>query len=463
MPIYIKKYTGDNYFNSRTFVDSIVINGVPNDSLPRFGYEVENNASVGQYRAGDFDLTLSFLQTETSGNGLTIREFLLGADRDFYLLVIMTIGSQSFCGTVQAGKISADYDDETITLIVKDILIEWANRCSISPNSTIVWNGTLATFENYILMHFTGLTGGVVSIDLPSSTYLSRLQIYGSPGECFAFKDFYDFITGQVNISRWETFKELALGMGFNFEMFLSSGTEIASEPEFIFKIFFIADVEAETPIDLDVQAQKEYTTEKRLEWLYFNYRYFTISNVDYTNGILINAEEEYYTDTDHSNGATLYPCITRTLEGRVITVTNDTGGSVVSVVTETDCKEFELTSYYYSLASGGGIGKLFPLTEEGVTGGGMAYCHIFHTTINPSIYDFNPIQRYAVTNYRRYLRGLQKAKNLIVTFNKDTLLKLWKPVNFNDGNGNDVYYISAIRNIDLDKETAEIELINFA
>lgn len=464
MPVYIKKYTGDNYFRTRNYVDGITIEQLPEDSLPRFGYETENNAAVGQYRAGDFDLRLSLTQTETSALGLNIKDFLLGTDRDFYLLVIVVIGSQSFSGTVQPGNITGDYNYHEggmyVTMICKDIMLEWAARCGMVANSTINWGtGTLYTFEQYMYMHFAGITSDVLLLGLPSVSYLSRLEPYGDPGECFAFKDFFDFITGQVNISRWETFKELAKGIGFNFEMYLNPGTELTSAPEFIFNIFFITDLTSSTPVTLSVLKHNDYTTAKRLQWLYFRYRYFTLSGVEYTQGVLLDSVDTYYTDTDQSNGTTLLPAIVITLNGKLIAVTDISGNSIKNVINDIDCKEFELHNYTYDLGTGGGIGKLYPLDETGVTGGGMAYCHIFHTTIAPSQYDFNPIQRYAVTQYRRYLKGLQKAKSLQVRFDDTTDIRLWKTTVLNDGSGDETYYINAVRNIDIAKGTAELEL----
>jgi hypothetical protein len=465
MPVYIKKYTGTNYFSSdRNAVDKITVPLLPDDSLPHFGYETEDENTLGQYLAGDYDLTVSLMDLSTSTLGLNIRNFLLGSDRDFFLVVCMVIGDQSFCGTVQAGQIRASFDNLYATLTVKDILLEWANRCSIVANSTINWgSASLKTFEEYILMHFAGLTSDVVIINLPANTYLSRLQPYGNPGECFAYKDFYNFITGQTNISRWETFKELAKGFGFRFEMYLNPGTETLSNPEFIFNIFFITDLLDSTPITLEITSHNEHTTGKRLEWLYLRYRYFVLSGVSYCQGILFNSAANYYTDTDQSNGVTLYPAITMVLDDRVITVTDAAGNAIKTVYNKTNCTEFELKNYTYSLASGGGIGKLYPLTEAGVTGGGMAYSHIFHTTIAPTRYDFNPIQRYAITQYKKYLKGLQKAKDLKVIFDSSTQIKLWKRVVMDDGFGDESYYISAVRNIDLGGRSAEVELTKIA
>lgn len=462
MPVYIKKYTGTNYFsNDRNAVDKVQLARLPGDSLPHFRFETEDENTPGQFRAGDFDLTISLLDNTTSSLGLNLRNFLLGVDRDFFLIVCLVIGEQSFTGTVQAGQIRASFDDQFATLTVKDILLEWANRCSIVPNSTINWGSSmLKTFEEYIHMHFAGLTGDVVIINLPTVSYLSRLQPYGNPGECFAYKDFYDFITGQVNISRWETFKELAKGIGFNFEMYINPGSEALSNPEFIFNIFFPSDILTTDPVTLEITSHNEHTTSKKLEWMYIRYRYFILSGVSYCQGVLFNSDTNYYTDTDQSDGNTLYPAITMILDDRIISVTDSAGNPIKTVYGKTNCTEFELKNYSYSFASGGGIGKLYPLTELGVTGGGMAYCHIFHATVAPTRYSFDPIQRYAITQRKKYLKGLQKAKSLTVIFDENTKIKPWRRVVLDEGFSDESYYIGAVSDIDLPKRLAQVEII---
>ncbi len=103
---------------------------------------------------------------------------------------------------------------------------------------------------------------------------------------------------------------------------------------------------------------------------------------------------------------------------------------------------------------------KLFPLDEA--DGGGMAYARIFNcisgSGTNIDTHDFNPIQRYVINNYYRYLKGLQKGKNLLIPFNINSRVKTWKTLIANDGNGDEKYYISGINGIDLAQQIAEIE-----
>ena len=181
MPVYIKKYTGNNYFQSRNYVDSLKLDYIPSDGLPVFRFETEDSAGIGTYRAGDFDLNLSLLQSDTSQAGKSIKEFFLGDESNCYYLVIIRIGSQSFTGIAQQSQIYGDYtytqNKFGLKLTCKDILIEWAKRCEIVPNSTInMGNSVQLTFEEYMMRHFAGLTGSVVLLELPVKTYLERLR-----------------------------------------------------------------------------------------------------------------------------------------------------------------------------------------------------------------------------------------------------------------------------------------------
>ena len=205
MPVYIKKYSGNNYFHERLFTDRLELNYIPSDGLPVFRFETEDSAGVGTYRAGDFDLKISLLQTERSQAGKSIKEFFLGEQRDFYYLVIIKIGSQSFSGICQQSQIFADYtytqNKFEIKLTCKDILIEWAKRCDTVANSTINFaNGEQLTFEEYIIRHFSGLTSDTVLINLPGKSYLERLrELYSNIQWCYALGDYRNFITGQDN------------------------------------------------------------------------------------------------------------------------------------------------------------------------------------------------------------------------------------------------------------------------
>lgn len=464
MPVYIKKYRGGNYFNERVFIDSLILDYIPYDGLPIFRFETEDAAGIGTYRAGDFDLNISLLQKEVSQNGNTIKDFFLGEERDFYYLVIIKTGAQSFTGVSQQSQIAADYTYSQnrwhVKLTCKDILIEWAKRCEASANSTINFaNGEQLTFEEYIVRHFAGLTGSVVLIDMPAKTYLERLrELYSNIQWCYALGDYRNFITGQDNISRWETFKELAKGLGFNFEMYLNPGTETMTEPEFIFKIFFITDLINEPPVTPEIIEITESITAPRLEWLFLKYRSFVFAEAEYADGIFFSKDAAYGSDTNHGDGTTLYPTCAITFNNKLLSYINENQVTEKSVVRDIDFTEMPLKQYHYDFNANVPIGKLYPLDEA--LGGGMAYSRIFNCArvhgIDPDVYDFIPIQENAILNHGKFVKNSVQSKSITVSMDSEINYKLWGKLSISYQD----FLISSINSISIQNRKAEIELI---
>lgn len=463
MPVYIKKYRGGNYFNEREFIDSLTLDYIPSDGLPIFRFETEDSAGIGTYRAGDFDLNISLLQKDVSQNGSSIKDFFLGEERDFYYLVIIKTGAQCFTGISQQSQISADYTYSQnrwhVKLTCKDILMEWAKRCEAAANSTISFaNGEQLTFEEYIIRHFAGLTGSVVLIELPVKTYLERLrELYSNIQWCYALGDYRNFITGQENISRWETFKELAKGLGFNFEMYLNPGTENLSEPEFIFRIFFITDLVNEPAVTPEIIEITESITAPRLEWLFLKYRSFVFAEAEYSDGIFFSKDAAYGSDTNHGDGTTLYPTCAITFKNKLLSYINENQVTEKSVVRDIDFTEMPLKQYHYDFNLGIPIGKLFPLDEA--LGGGMAYARIFNCARahggGGDLYDFVPIQENAILNHTKFIKGNQ-LYYMKLKYDNDNLFKIWNlVVIINIG----VFFINAIMHIDTVENTIELEI----
>lgn len=467
MPVYIKKYTGSNYFKSRVYVDSVTLNALPKDAFPIFRFETENMAGVGLYRGGDFDLIVRLTDTTLSANGSSLRQFFLAEERNFYYLVIFKIGLMTFSGIAQQSQISADFtynkNKKEIRITSKDILIEWAKHCETVPNSTITMSNTdELTFEQYMYKHFSGVTNDIVLLGLPSGTYLSRLQPYGSPQACYAKGNYKNAILDQVNISRWETFKELARGMGFNFEMYVNPETETTNEPEFIFRLFFVVDLLSETPVDVTVLEHRDITTAPRMEYLYLKARHFTFSEGEYAHGIFFNSLDYYQSDTDNTANE-LYPTLFSFINGKVLKHMQDAVITTKTVLRNVDFEELELKQYNYDVPVGAEQGKLWSLNETGTLGGGMSYASIFNcitTSHGIDHYDHTPVGRYASANYRRYLKGNSKAKNLLLKLNSTTEIKNWKVIQGNDGYGMQNYYISAVNKIDIDKKQIEVDAV---
>ncbi len=468
MPVYINKYEGNNYFQNRQIVDRLILDSLPADGLPVFRYETGDQSEPGNFRSGDFDLKISLLQQETSLlRGLNIRDFFLSEEGNFYYLVILKPGESSFCAVAKQSQVSADYtynqNRYDITLTCKDILIEWSRRCDAVPNSTIQFaNGEQLSFESYFQRHFEGLTEGIVTVKTPVKKYVERLrELYSNIQWCYALGDYRNFITGQERFSRWETFKELAKGLGFNFEMFVNPGTEGLSEPEFIFNIFFLTDLALETPLQLEVIEHKEIISPPKLEWLYLKYRSFTFNEAEYTDGIFFSSTEHYGSDTDHGDGETLYPTCALTMGSRLLSFINENGNTEKTVVRGTDFRELELKQYGYNFSSGGIIGKLYPLNEA--RGGGMAYSRIFNCArVNNGkidLFDFIPIQENTMRSYVRLVNTSNQEMFLRLSYSNNSIPKVWDNVGNNESESS---YINAVERVDTKNHFIEVRLSRF-
>jgi hypothetical protein len=463
MPVYVKKYKGNNYFQTRLFVDSLTLDKIPVDGLPVFRFETEDPVGIGSYRGGEFDLAISLLQPDKSQAGKTIKEFFLGEERDCYYLVILAIGSQCFSGIARQEQISADFtysqNRYELRLTCKDMLIEFRNRCSaIALASLQISNGENLTFEEYILRHLGGIAGDVLLINLPEGTYLQRLQPYGNPAGCWVYGDFYNFITGKENISRWEAWKEFCKGVGMNFEMNVNMESVSLNEPEFIFNLFFIKDLENAEPVTVDVIEHREITSPPRMEWLYLRYRSLILSGVDYSSGIFFNGTDFYDSDSDNANNR-LFPACALTMNNKVLRYIDENQITQKTVLRDVDFSELELKMYHYDLSTGGGFQKLYSLEEA--DGGGIAYSRILNCWTGQGFvidrYDFKPVQRFTVSNYLRYLKSLNRTIDLDLRLNKNSLLRNWKIIRLS-GQEFNKYYLRTLRNINLDKMTLSIE-----
>lgn len=466
MPVYINKYRGNNYFSERIFADSIKLDHIPAEGLPVFRFETEDPAVPGSYRAGDFDLVVSLLQSEISAGGKSIRDFFLGEERDFYYLVILKISGMTFSGFARQSQVNADYtftqNKWHVKLTCKDVLMEWANRCEAASNATINFaNGEQLTFEEYIPRHFAGLTSTVVLIELPQKTYLERLrELYPNIQYCYALGDYRNFITGQDNISRWETFKELAKGLGFNFEMYVNEGTETTSEPEFIFKIFFISDLLEAEAIEPEIIEMSESISPPRLNWLFLKYRSIVFSEGEYSDGIFFSTDELYQSDTNHGDGVTLYPSCVLTFRGKALSYINENQVTEKMVMRDVDFTELPLKLYHYDLSTGAPIGKLYPLNEA--LGGGIAYARIFNCITGSGTiidhYNFKPNQEITENIYSKFINYSLSTINLKIKLKNELDIKVSKLIKVY----NNFYSISEINYYDVENSFMEIKCIKF-
>ncbi len=473
--LYIKKYSGTNYFYDRVFIDSIKLDSIPTDGIPLFMWDTEdiwsNEKVLGSVYCGDFRLKLSFVQNVVSQSGKSLHDFIFRNDdlEDYFFLVILISGNYEFSGTARPENISANFNYNDNDSYYMDIWCfglsaEFARRVGRAPLSTLDFpNGQIKTFEQYIPFHFGGLTSNTVLINLPSQSYKNRLANYGNPAGVWAYGDFFNFINDKSSISRWEAFRELARGLGFSYEMYLNPGSEVTSEPEFIFNIFFLKDLEGTEPIRIEqVIKHNQELTHLYAKWLFLKYRSLSRDGVDYSSGIFISKNGRFDSDADQNHNQ-LYPACLIYMNGKLLSYDEGTGG-LINLYKDVEFKEYELKQYPYSFGSGGGQGKLYPLNEG--YSGGMAYAKIFNAATgsgtNIDRYDNKPIQRYAIENYKRFLRSYAKQKILELPLDQTGITKPWQNVVLNDGGGDEHYYISSIRDLNLFKRTMKVTLIKY-
>lgn len=471
--IYIKKYTGTNYFQNRNFIDSIKLKTLPGDGIPQMTWVTElpfaTGENLGAVYPGDFDLKLDLLDKTKTKNGKTLIEFITPDDEsgDYIYLVILDNGYQTFSGVCRQENIKGFYtysrNDYHITMFVVGMLHEFSNRCRRVALSTLNFpNGQIKSFEEYIPFHFNGITTGVLTVQLPSKTYLQHLQDFTTNvAGCWAYGDFFNFILNKNNISRWEAFRELARGLGFGFELYLMPDTQDLNEPEFILQIFWLTDLLNEAPLILnEVITHDEEFSRSTSKWLFLKYRSVVISGQDYSNGIFFSKNEIYNSDADNS-GNQLYPCCLLYMDNKLLSYDNGSVG-VGNLYRDADFIELELKQYAYSHGSGGGTGKTYQPNAPGVQSAGFAYAKIFNAATGlpgqtPDIYDNKPIQRFAIENYKRFVRGWAREKTFTLP---RTDIKNWRHVQITNENSELVsYYVSGIEYYDIKSNTAEVSL----
>lgn len=472
--VWIKKYSGTNYFYNATFVDELKLDTLLD--IPILNYDTENNLEeLGKRWLSDFDIKVSFLDGTLSRIGKTVTQFFRDNDDldDYFYSVSFKNDDDYFSGFTNPSNRKIDLnlkpDGLYAQLLCYEPLRHWIDRVSRAPLSsldTIISNGDIFTFEEYLqTVHFAGLTSDKVIIRLPSQTYLQKLQPYGAPAGCWFYGDIYNFLTNRSKFSRWETFKELSKGLGFSYEMYISPETVELSSPEYIFNIFFLTDLQNETPIDITTAiAHEENGVPKSAKWLYMQYRQFEKSGIDYSNGIVASKDTSYDTDADNA-GDVLYPSLLKTMDGLLLSYDEGTGG-LFSLYKDEEFLALDLKLYEYSHASGGAVAKLGdpnPNTNDGFTAK-FAYSYCFKAATGSGFvidrYNHKPIQKFAVQNYKRYLRGYDTVKKIIVSGLEYDLIgfKSYKPVTVESND----YYVSGAGNLNLKEKSLELELSRY-
>jgi len=329
------------------------------------------------------------------------------------------------------------------------------------------------TFEEYMNLHvFDFAPLYYLPHHVGGPTYGQRI---GDNSVLFIGKDYTIPLnyTDWRTVSRWETFKGLSLGLGFDYDLELRYNNldelynwwNRVPKEHFKFRIFWKSDIANETPITLTRCIEHtENTIPKTKKYLFAGYRHaiFTLLQPEQPvpaftaiRGILFDGTNIIETDSsDNVNPPhPHYPFFLRTNNGGftpfnpATTLQFITGNGAYSKYDDSEINAIPLPLYSHP---GFGGGHAAP--------GAITYCRLFNC--NPFLSNFLPIQRYTMNSYKRYIiESGKKGKKLKVKLKDVPGIKLFKHVRFDDGDGMQSYEVNALRDIDLFNKTITIEV----
>ena len=446
-----------------TYVDRIKINSVV--EFPTFSIKAENRGGLLEYTAGEFRVRLSYLQTETSVNGDTIKDFLFPDTKPCKFLCQVYINDDChFAGFFTSADLTEaltfNKNDYYIDIKVTGALREFADSYSQYNQGTRVFGGeSIWTFEAYIPFHFDDHT--TWSLELPATTYRSRV------GNAFVgfntrLQYLVDINGGSFsNIPRWETFQELRKGLGFDCLLQFEQPDQFITErPDFKLKLFWLTDLTDEQSVDINILSHDvEYVLNSK-PYLFIPTRYATIpyagfGDKDTYQGIIFNNTDSIsisYFESAFSPAQNIAGFVEET-NGNDFIPKNSLlfkDPSSVSGYSQpqywnmnSDIQKIDFTYHSYNST----------IYDSQFMRGGMTYAYFFTDGFGGRHLSS---QAYLINIYRRYLMGVKEIKTMQVRFTGNEGLDLYKKLTLE---GKD-FYISEINGIDLWNKTAEIKAI---
>lgn len=453
----LMNYFDDGGANPRTinYIDKIKINYISQDGFPQFEKKSESDESPLEYVSGDFDLKFSLLQSETSYNGATIEEFLFPETYpNKFVVVVYFNDSCHFSGTFTTSDLEKNLtfneNDYYVNIHVIGILKEFGEAYSMEHRGTRVvpYGNNSYRLEPYLNFHFDSRAHW--SFEFPSRTYAQEIGdttvvMNSQLMNAVYAPEFADL----AKVSRWQTFKDLAMGLGFQFDLIMENPANIydVNYPDFTLKIIYTTNIENETPVDLTILSHDETYLVRTQKYVFAGTRHYirTGGTATVINGVLFNAYNSYNTDSSNFVDDENFLIFN---EGTNLVNTNHILRWQINALDggawDRDSEVLELPLTLYSSPQ---FGSFFRQ-------GSMAFSRMFCGSVRP--YDHLPIQRYLIRAYARYLTGNKRRKVLTVEFNGTEGIDLYKRVVL-DGVS---YWISAIESIDLQAHTAEITVI---
>lgn len=457
-------------------IDALLVNQVLSSNTPVFNIETDKAGGVVERKAGEFGLSFSLLQTNTSFYGATINEFFRGGTRGYKYLIAIQEGATVFHGTFENSDLDCDltfkegrYD---ITLLAKDTVEEWAKYLNTLNSKFNISTSNDMTFENYIDNYH--LSGFNVNFD---STLTNKVGVttYFSGS---AYANGVANGTNLRNVSRLNSFNEMARGLGFTYYLSLNktlqqlyNGGPSNWYPRSFMDIninwFRNGTFVLQSDMLIDrTMVHKETITPKAKPYFFIGYRHIIstafpeLDSPDFTavRGILTDGTNYYASDSaDNFNPIyAQYPFFLVTGDTSFyfetpFTIVDIPPNSIAYVESRSDysvfpkdfVNELELVLHNYTQLNGS------------TTAGSCAYARLFTTTSG-----FAPIQNFVINQYKRYVLGAgKKVKEVRIPINADTELNVYKSVKLTDDQGESPYYISKIKDLDLVKRSVGLEL----
>lgn len=474
--------------SSTTIFDTLADNGIPQpyDALLvrhvlkggtlLFSIDTDKAGGVANRRAGEFSLTFSLLQTTTSYLGETLNNFFRGGSRDYKYWVAVQEGSTVFHGVYDSANLESDLTTSQghceVSFFARDTVEEFAKYLETLNSQFAITESFTSTFEHYIEnYHLRGLKvnfRGTLSEKVGRSVYFSG----------------YNYVRGISagtdvrSISRLESFKELSKGLGFiyyltvnkDLEQLYNNGPAGWYPRSFMdINIEWLWDGTFVYSNDMTITAttiHKEKTLSRPKPYLFLGYRHIIsttfpgFDEIDFTavRGILTDGVTTWESDSiDNINPIYAhYPFFYFPPSGGTAPDGNWISDEQFAfynrrypypekppIFNYSEVNFVELTLYNYTSLGGSS------------TPGSCTYSRLFTTGDG-----FAPIQRFVINQYQRYILGLgKKVKDLEIPIESNTQLNVYKPVRLTDDQGEGIYYISKIKDLDLANRRVGLEL----
>lgn len=441
--------------------DVILIEKVLSMDFPLFNLTTEYSGGVATKKIGEFALSMSFLQSDTSlRNSDTIRDFLRRGNREYRYHIVIDVDGFVFSGTFKSEDIDYDFtpssDGYKASFIVRDALAEFLEYTKSLDSVFNFGGGQELSFEEYMSQWHLDFIG----VDFNNKTYRQRLN-----DNSVVFQQIYYGNTANstdwTQVTRWESFYEIAKGLGFDFDFVLKytleeiyTGNWYSNPLSDLYqvKIFFKSDITDDTAIILTrSKNHKETTIPKNKKYIFLGSRQQVpdpLGVITISRGVLSSTAVIAESDSnDLESGSNLAEPPYFQIDDYTIYWIPGSGGN-------TEYSREQILDIPLKLYSN-------PLIEaygQYIRAGVIAYAHFFVSKENGH---FLPLQRYAISQYKRYVNSqAKKGKNLTVYLTDVPNIRLWSRITINDGDGNEDYYVNEIKDLDFINKKVTLSLI---